>query len=369
MNKSNYGTSILIALLLGAAGQSVYGQTVNQWRSTTTDADWNEGFRWKLKHPPAEGEAAHFRSDNTVISVNSTVQLNNGIYLYGQELLLKGNGNINLWSMVPHERTVNIPASTTGYANLTVADNLSLNGRISLSAKGFGTSASKGSLTLKDRATVTGGLAIGNKGVGTGQVFVRDNATFRITSLELNTKSEQGGMAEIHILGGTVRIETEEDVFATLMADPSRRIIIGDTGTLRIESNLPIAEKKAMIKKLIASNHLVAAPGSRLSSPILQDEMLIARAEDASFSPNADNRQQLMAQIDNISEKREAPVATSSDLGSLVKSLESEAEKQAETMAAAKPAEEQEAETKTSMAGYIVFFGTFLLALRRPAAN
>lgn len=365
MNKTNYGTYLLIALLAGAAGQSIQAQTVNQWRGNAINADWNEAYKWKLNHPPAEGEAAHFRADNSVITVNSTVQLDNGMYLYGQELMLKGNGNINLWSLIPHQRTVNVPASADGYANLTISDNLSLNGRISLSAKSFGTSASKGTITLKDRATVTGGLCVGNEGVGTGQVYVKDNATFRITSLELNTEAAKGGLAEIHIDGGTVRIDTKEDFFELFMADPSRRIIIGDTGTLRIESGLPIAEKKEILKKLIASNRLVPAAGSRLSTPILQDEMMIARAEDTSFSPSSDNRADLLAEIDNIAEETPAvETAPTSDLGALVKSLESEVKNAPETVAKVEAPAKAEA-SKPHMAGYIVFFGTILLALRR----
>jgi len=368
MNKSNYGIYMMI-VLLGTASQSLRAQTVNMWRGNAVNADWNESYKWKLNHPPSEGEAAHFRADNSVITVNSTVQLENGMYLYGQELLLKGNGNINLWSLVPHERTVNIPASAQGYANLTISDNLSLNGRISLAAKCFGTSASKGTITLKGRSTVTGGLCIGNEGVGTGQVYVRDNATFRITNLELNTEAGKGGLAEIHILGGTVRIDTEEDFFELFMADPSRRIIIGDTGTLRIESSLPIAEKKNIFKELIANNRLVAASGSRLSSPILQDEMMIARAEDASFGPDSDNREELLAEIDNISEGTpETQTMGTSDLGALVKALEAEVENTPKTVAKVEEPKADES-TNTNLAGYIVFFGTILLALRRPASD
>ncbi len=361
-NKHSNMTNVMVALLLGAAVQSIRAETVNTWRGDAVSADWNEPYKWKLNHAPDEGEAAHFREDNSVISINSTIQLDNGMHLYGKELMLKGNGNINLWSQVPHERTVNIPASATGFANLTLCDNLSLNGRISLSAKGFGTSASKGSITLKDRSTVTGGLAIGNEGVGSGQVFVKDNATFRITSLELNTKAEKGGMAELHILGGTVRIETDKDFFDAFMADPGRRIIIGDTGTLRIESNLPIAEKKKMIKEMIAGHRLIAAPGCRLSPPILQDEMLIARAEDTRYNSNDNNGESLLAAIDNMSNSTPSDNTAGSDLGDLVKALHNDANNPEESMA---DADAEQKTGKTHMAGYIVFFGTVLLALRR----
>ncbi len=367
MSNKNYIQYVIIALLSGVAAQSIQAATVNTWRGDARGADWNEPYKWKLNHAPAEGEAAHFREKNSTISINSTVQLDNGMHLYGEELLLKGNGNINLWSLVPHERTVNVPASATGFANLTLCDNLSLNGRVALSAKGFGTSASKGSITLKDRSTVTGGLSVGNNGVGSGQVFVKDNATFRITELDLNTLADKGGMAEIHILGGTVRIETGENLFDALMADSSRKIVIGDTGTLRIESNLPIGEKKAMIKQLIASKRLVAAPGCRLSPPILQDEMLIARAEDARYSESTKSDETLLTAIDKMSNTTSAATAPASDLGDLVKALHqevSETEKQvAETDGASGKNESRH------MAGYIVVFGTILLALRNPGKD
>ncbi len=364
MNTLNQGIWITVALLLGAAAQPACAETVNTWRGNATSADWNESYRWNLHHPPAEGEAAHFREANSIISINSTIQLDNGMHLYGEELMLKGNGNINLWSKVPHERTVNIPASATGYANLTLCDNLSLNGRISLSAKGFGTSASKGSITLKDRATVTGGLAVGNEGVGTGQIYVMDNATFRITSLELHTQSAKGGMAEIHILGGTVRVEAQQNLFDMLMEDPSRKIIIGDTGTLRIESDLPIAEKKEMIKQLIANKRLVAAAGCRLTPPILQNEMLIARAEDARFSSTSKSDESLITAIENMPAEGADDASKPSDLGALVKALQTEVNSQSDEPAQADAVAPEV--QKPHMAGYIVFFGTILLALRRP---
>jgi len=159
------------ALLL--CGISTHAQSINNWRGDATGSDWNDRYKWKLKHVPTGMEAAHFREKNSVITVNSTVQLNNGMHLYGEELTLEGNGNINLWNQVPFQRTVNIPASSSGFANLTLSDNLSLNGRVALSAKGFGPSASKGSITLKDRSNVTGALCVGNDGTGTGQVYVK----------------------------------------------------------------------------------------------------------------------------------------------------------------------------------------------------
>ena len=364
MNRHYIMMKTLTALLVAAAVQTADAQTVNLWRGDAHGAEWTDQYKWKLNHAPMDNEAAHFRDDNSMVVVNSTVQLNNGMHLYGQELLLKGNGNINLWSMVPHERTVNIPASGSGFANLTLSDNLSLNGRISLSAMGFGTSASKGTVTLKNRSTVTGDLAIGNDGNGTGQVYVKDNSTFRITGLELNTKAEIGGMAEIHILGGTVRIEAEDNPFDAFLADSSRKIIIGDRGTLRIESDLPIAEKKDLIKQMIESNRLVAEPGCRLTLPILQNGMLIASAESLLGSSEPGNHAELLAAIDAVDEKASILVDDATvDLGALVQAIQDEKSNKTETVAQSAEFPEKPMRHK---AGYIVFFGTVLLALRRP---
>ena len=365
MNNKQGKLNVLAAVLLGAACQTLHAETVNTWRGTAVSADWNDRYQWNLNHPPKEGEAAHFRQNNCVISVNGLVELDSGIYLYGQELMMKGNGNIILRSQIPLERTVNIPASADGFANLTLCDNLTLTGRISLSAKGFGTSACKGTITLKDRSTVTGGLAIGNNGVGTGLVIVEDNASFRITDIELNTLASKGGMAEIRILGGTVRIEADTNLFDMLMADPSRKIVIGESGTLRIDSKLPIARKKEMLKALIASNRLIATPGCQLTPPVLQNEMVIARAENAQLRANGGNQNALLSQIDQISES--TPANNNSNLGDLVKALQAEVNQQ-DGMAHNSSGSSNNANSPR-MAGYIVIFGSLLLALRRPKAE
>ncbi len=363
MNRQYRKMNALAALLMGITLQTVDAQTVNLWRGDINGAAWTDQYKWKLNHPPKDNEAAHFRGDNSMVIVNSTVQLNNGIHLYGQELLLKGNGNINMWSMVPHERTVNIPASGSGFANLTLSDNLSLNGRISLSAKGFGTSASKGTVTLKNRSTVTGDLAIGNDGNGTGQLYVKDNSTLRITGLELQTKAEIGGMAEIHIQGGTVRIETEDNPFHSFLADPSRKIIIGAGGTLRIESDLPIPEKKDLIKQMIENNRLVAEPGCHLTLPIFQDEILIARAESRLGSLKALNQEEMLVAIDDLDEPASILVNdTTVDLGALVQAIQNEKNNPTDPVA---PSTASMEKPMQHTAGYIVFFGTVLLALRR----
>jgi hypothetical protein len=357
----------IIVLLILAAAQLAVAQSVNVWRGDEARTDWNDKYKWKLKHVPNSSEAAHFREQNSVIEINSTVQLNNGMQLYGQELTLVGNGNLNLQNPVPHQRTVNIPASATGYANMTLNDNLSLNGRIALSAKSFGTSASKGSVTLNDRSTVSGTLSVGNQGSGTGQIFVRDNATYRITGLELDTRAQSGGSAEIHIIGGTVRIETKENPFDVFLADASRKLLIGEMGTLRIESDISAYQKKEQIKQMILQNRLVAAPGCRLTPPVINNKMLIIQAEDERNVSTVQTREDLLAAIDKLQIARPASVAAKPRLESLLKSIKSQPAAPSASVAANAPAEKEDSSAKegVGLAGYIVFCGTCLLVLRR----
>ncbi|WP_372846777.1 hypothetical protein [Pontiella sp.] len=355
---------VVIILGLGGAPQTATAKNeFNQWRGEETGADWSDRYKWTEMHAPRDEEAVYFRDESCMVSINSTVNLNNGIHLYGEELTLRGNGNLNLQHPTPHQRTVNVPASATGFANLTLNDNLSLNGRIALSAKGFGTSACKGSVTLKDRATVTGALTIGNDGTGTGLVYVKDSSTYRITGLELNTEADSGGSAEIHVLGGTVRIECETDPFEAFLSDASRKLVVGDCGTVRIDHKLHPSEKKEAIKSMIVKNRLVAAPGCRLLPPVIQDNLMIIRAEDERNDSKIKTEKELLAAIDAIKVLSSSSVAATTDkpqLESLLKTMN------AGTAAAvgASPAAATPASGKR-MAGYIVFFGTVLLTLRR----
>lgn len=377
MKKHNHILKGILAIAtLCAAMQVVEAQqSVNNWRGDEMGADWTDRYKWKLKHPPEGNEAAHFREPNSVITINRTVQLNNGMHLYGQELSLQGNGNIHMNNPVPHQRTVSIPASADGYANLTLNDNLSLNARVALSVNTFGTSASKGSITLKNRSNVTGALCVGKDGVGTGQVYVRGNATYRITGLELDTKADAGGSAEIHVLGGTVRIDTRDNPFKVFLDDPSRKIVLGDAGTLRIESSLSVAQKKDYIKKMISGNSLVAAPGCRLVTPVLQDKVLIAKAEDERNESDVKTTKSLLAAIDKIQVQSSAAVAVKSGqprglealLASSAGSPTATTGAQATKSASAENTSKKDKDASgTKLAGYIVFFGIFLLALRRP---
>ncbi|MDH3982395.1 MAG: hypothetical protein OES84_05770, partial [Kiritimatiellaceae bacterium] len=365
MNKKTTTLGIFFALALGAI--CAQGGSVNNWRGDETGADWTDQYKWDKKHTPEGDEAAYFRGDNSVINVNATIELNNGMHLYGQELSLQGNGNINMWSQLPHERTINIPASASGFANLTLNDNLSINGRVALSAKGFGTSASKGSITLKDRSNVKGALCIGNAGTGTGQVFVKGSSTYHITELQLATEAKAGGSAEIHVLGGTVRIETEKNPFDIFLADNSRKIIIGDSGTVRIESTLPISQKKEAVKTLIKQGSLVAAPGCRLVTPNIQNKMMTIKAEDERTDSAVKTQEQLLAAIDQITGEASVAAAEPKTLDSLLQSMRS--------TPGATPADGSSvrlpntsvstaASSGTKLAGYIVFFGGALLALR-----
>ncbi len=270
---------ILTGVTLCGLVNTVTAQGINLWRGSEIKADWNDAYKWRLKHIPTENEAVHFRQNNSTIVINRTVELNNGMQLYGQELFLEGNGNINLWSSVPHQRTIYVPASASGYANLTLRKNLSINGRVSLAAKAFGTSASKGSVTLKDRTTIKGSLSIGNDGRGSGKVFIHNKSVYHITEIELHTQAEKGGAAEIHILGGTALMETKINPFNIFLEDSSRKIIIGDYGTLRITFDLPLQQKKEMIAQMITQKHIIPEQGCKLLEPIYQNNWVLLKAE------------------------------------------------------------------------------------------
>ena len=278
-NRIQLNSVLMLIALCGVALQAS-AQSINLWRGDETKADWSDPYKWKLKHVPAGEEAVHFRNPNSLVSVNSTIELDNGMMLYGQDLFLQGNGNINMWSPIEHKSTVNIPASSSGRANLTLSDNLSLNGQIALAAKSFGTSASKGSVTLKDRSTITGKLKVGNNGSGSGQVYVRDQAIYRIQEIEFDTLAEKGGAAELHILGGTVHLETKSSPFDAFLADPSRKIIIGDYGRLKINSAWAVQLKKNVISKMISQKRIVAAQGCELTTPIFHRDMILIKAQN-----------------------------------------------------------------------------------------
>lgn len=380
-------------LVLGALTASVAAQTINLWRGGETGADWSDPYKWTLQHVPAGNEAVHFRQANSVITVNSTIELDNCMMLYGQDLFLEGNGNIKLWSPIPHKSTINIPASATGQANLTIHDALALNGRVALAAKAFGTSASKGSVTLKDRSTIAGILSIGNNGCGSGQVFIRDQSIYRISGLELHTLAENGGAAEIHILGGTAHFEAEAHPFEAFLLDTSRKIIMGESGKLRIDSDWPIERKKAILAEMISKKHIVAASGCKLTSPVLQEDMILLKAE---FAAEPQTLETLLADIEGLHPNQDAnsgkaeiaeiqqiaksasptnilgkapPKANSSKLKSLLDNMRTE--EQAELYVATPATTPNEKTPKkpsdgkpVPLAGYIVFLSAILFFLR-----
>lgn len=336
---------ILAVATLGSAVLSVSAQSINLWRGNETGADWNDAYKWKLKHAPSGSEAVHFRQQNSVISVNRTIELGNGMHLYGQELLLEGNGNINLRSPIPHQRSIAIPASSSGYANLTLADNVSVNGQLALAAKAFGTSASKGSVTLKDRATITGEVNIGNDGCGSGQIILRDQSTYRITHLKLDTQAAKGGSSEIHILGGTARLEVGDDPFEAFLADPSRKIIIGDNGTLHIDSDMSVGLKTEYLKKLLEQGQIISASGCKLGTPVIRNNMAMIKAERAGSSI-------VVASLKPSKTKRTPTPPTSSPPTSV--------------SPVSSPAPEVAEAATAPLMGYIVFFSPVLLFLLRP---
>ena len=105
-------------------------------------------------HSPKRSERIQIRTPEVTITINEAVALNQGIQLYGEQLYLKGTGKIDLVNPFIHNKTIDIPASCDGSSTLTITDQVSINARILLSGKTYGTSQCKGTLILKDRSNV-----------------------------------------------------------------------------------------------------------------------------------------------------------------------------------------------------------------------
>ena len=347
---------ILFTIALGAFNQPAMAQSINLWRGTVAEGDWNDQYMWKLKHVPSKTDSVHFRSKRSIIAINSTIELGNGMHLYGQELTLEGNGNINMRSPIQHQRTINIPASSSGRSNLILTDNLSVNAQVSLAATPFGTSASKGTILLRDRAAVTGDVYIGSKGNGTGYIILRGESSYHIKNLVIDTLASKGGAAEIQIFGGTVWISNTDNPFEVLLADPSRKIIIGDTGTLHIEADIPLKTKRLLLQKLLDSKQIVAAPDCQLGTPLFRDKTISIMAEYCDLVARPAGTHATPRTVASApSSKSSQWVATPKAENPLNIALKPTS---ATTALAAKQA-------KPAM-GYIVFLSAFLLLFLRP---
>lgn len=374
--------SIIVAALIGCI-PAAQAQSFNVWRGDEEAAEWNNPYKWNLKHPPAEAEAVHFREPNSKVIVNRTIDLQNGMLLYGKELTLSGAGNINLSNPVTHQRTVNIPASASGFSNLTLNDTLSLNGRIALASKAFGTSGGKGTFTLQNQTSASGTLVIGNDGCGTGKVFIRDDASYRITALELSTRASSGGSAEIHVIGGTVRLETKTNPFMPFFEDDSRKIVMGDNGSLHIETDMATDQKIQQLKAMIQHNRLIPANGCRLTPPVIDNNTILIKAEDLRNDSTIDTTEKLLAAIDQTHEelklaeqanrqkqdaqaKLEAMMAKKAAEAAAEAAALAETEGTDEKIVMAENADNSPQPTTKAIAGYIVFLGMILLMVRRP---
>ena len=301
--KQNNFIKIITLLLLLSCGITM-AQSVNLWRGTEVKANWSDAYKWRLRHVPSKKEAVHFRQPNSVVVIDRTIDLNNNMMLYGQELSFLGNGNINFWSPVETLSTIYIPASASGYANLTLHDTVSIKGGVALAAKAFGTAASKGTITLRDRSTIKGKLLIGNDGNGTGQVFVYDQAVYTISDLDLQTEAEKGGSAELHILGGTVHFSTGTNPLQIFLGDSSRKIIIGEGGALNIQSSASVEKKKKLLIQMLKNKTLRVMPNCKFRLPVFQGSMILLKAER---SDSPEQLHVLVEKIKNIQAITEVP--------------------------------------------------------------
>ena len=160
-------------------------------------------------------------------------------------------------------------------------------------------------------------------------------------------------------------METQENPFDVFLQDPSRKLVLGDMGTLRIESKVSALKKKEQVIAMIQQNRLVAAPGCRLKAPVINNKMLIIQAEDERNNSTEQTVDQLLAIIKKTPVQA-APVdavATRPLLESLLKTMN--AQPQSTASHDSEQIAKDEANDGVHLAGYIVFFGICLLALRR----
>ena len=91
-------TYIIRATILTAVVTAVplsHAQDINLWMGNGTPALWSDAYKWKLRHAPEGEEAVHFRKDRSIITLDHIVELNNGMMLYGDDLVFEGiKGNL-----------------------------------------------------------------------------------------------------------------------------------------------------------------------------------------------------------------------------------------------------------------------------------
>jgi len=287
--KKNQLKYIIIATVcaLTALTNTVCAQAINQWKNDQKVGQWEDGSMWKLNHSPRRSERIQIRTSEATITINETVALNQGIQLYGEQLYLNGTGKIDLINPFIHNKTIDIPASCDGSSTLTITDQVSVNARILLSGKTYGTSPCKGTLILKDQSYVTGALCIGNDGAGVGMVVLGDQSTFHITDINLQTDSDKGGRANLHVMSGTLWITLSEKSARTFLNDPSQQIVVGNKGTLILQSSQTTDQKSAMIRNLIRKHRIVTYRGSTLDIPVILDDKISVRTTDYIPQENA----------------------------------------------------------------------------------
>jgi len=255
----------------------VSAQVINQWKSEQTEGAWEDGSMWKLHHEPRPSERIQFRAEQSKIIINKEVKFNEGIQLYGKKLSLHGTGGIDLINPLIHNHTIEIPAACNRNSTLILNDQLSIHARILLSGKSYGTSMTTGNLILRGQSKVTGALCVGKDGTGVGTVVIGDQALFHITEIDLQTKEENRGKVDLHVMSGTLWITLTEKSSATFLNDRSQKILIGKQGTLVIQSPQSIEKKSAMIRNLIRKRRITTYPNLTLDIPIISGDKITIR--------------------------------------------------------------------------------------------
>jgi len=252
-------------------------QVINQWKIDQPTGSWEDAQKWKLHHEPRPTERIQFRAEQSKIIINKKVKLNEGIQLYGRQLSLHGTGGIDLINPLIHNRTIEIPAACDKNSTLILNDQISINARILLSGKSYGTSITTGNLILKDQSQVIGALCVGKDGTGVGTVVINDQALFHITEIDFKTEIENRGRVDLHVISGTLWITLTKKSASTFLDDRSQKILIGKQGTLIIQSPQSTEEKSALIRTLIRKHRIITYPNTTLDIPIISGDKITIR--------------------------------------------------------------------------------------------
>ena len=111
-------------------------------------------------------------------------------------------------------------------------------------------------------------------------VILGDQSTFHVTDINLQTDRAKGGKANLHVMSGTLWITLSEKSARTFLDDPSQKIIVGNKGTLILQSTQTTDQKSTLIRTLIRKHRITTYTGSTLDIPVILDDKISVRTTD-----------------------------------------------------------------------------------------